>query len=742
MLHKPVFKAHIHVEPLATYGIVLFAEHFTRMLKGTAYRKVAPLVNGSNTSSDIVRHLHRQVPATTVYYILMEWENHGYLTEASPPAELSTAAFWHTCNTDPHLATSRLQQSQVSLLTCGAEVPTEPFIAQLEQAGITLNEDPQQSKLTIVLTTDYLHPGLAAINQQALQTGLPWMLVKPVGTVVWIGPLFLPDQTACWSCLAHRLRQNRPLANWLHQSGQTDAPHTLIPAAHLPISSHLACTLAALETLRWIASNQQSVLAETVLTLDLTSYTLNNHHLVRRPQCSDCGDPTVHPPQPLKLQSRTRSFPCASNQRTTSPRTMIESYSHHISPISGIVQHLDCPTIIQDAPLHTCIARYAAPPDLQGRVLTLQDNVSSGKGSSEIQARASVLGEAIERVCGHFHGDEYVIQSSYHALGEAAIHPNACMLISEQQYAHQQTTSLRPFDEHAVCAWSPVWSLTQQTFRYLPAACCYFNYPFPQETVWCRANSNGNAAGMTVEEAILHGIFELIERDALAIWWYNQVQRPAVNLDSFHDPYIQQLRSWYCAHTYEFWVLDITTDLPIPTFVAILCSTNEATEHLILGAGCHSDPHIALLRAITEMNQLATPFLTNKQADCTRLKQSRHTQTLHWLTQATRANQPYLLPNPRTTPRNRQDYNEEWSYDILEDLQQAQQAIEQQGMEVLVLAQTRPDIGMPVVKVIIPGLRPHLPRFAAGRLYDVPVALEWRKKPLREDELNPLAFPF
>jgi ribosomal protein S12 methylthiotransferase accessory factor len=49
---------------------------------------------------------------------------------------------------------------------------------------------------------------------------------------------------------------------------------------------------------------------------------------------------------------------------------------------------------------------------------------------------------------------------------------------------------------------------------------------------------------------------------------------------------------------------------------------------------------------------------------------------------------------------------------------------------------------MPVVKVIIPGLRPHLPRFAAGRLYEVPVALEWRKKPLREDELNPLAFPF
>jgi len=57
----------------------------------------------------------------------------------------------------------------------------------------------------------------------------------------------------------------------------------------------------------------------------------------------------------------------------------------------------------------------------------------------------------------------------------------------------------------------------------------------------------------------------------------------------------------------------------------------------------------------------------------------------------------------------------------------------------LVLDQTRPDIGMPVVKVFVPGLRHFWPRYAPGRLYDVPAKLGWIPAPLREEELNPIA---
>jgi ribosomal protein S12 methylthiotransferase accessory factor len=64
---------------------------------------------------------------------------------------------------------------------------------------------------------------------------------------------------------------------------------------------------------------------------------------------------------------------------------------------------------------------------------------------------------------------------------------------------------------------------------------------------------------------------------------------------------------------------------------------------------------------------------------------------------------------------------------------------EKHGMEVLVLDQTRPDIGLNVVKVIVPGMRHFWQRLAPGRLYDVPVKLGWLPAPLKENQLN--SFP-
>jgi ribosomal protein S12 methylthiotransferase accessory factor len=61
-----------------------------------------------------------------------------------------------------------------------------------------------------------------------------------------------------------------------------------------------------------------------------------------------------------------------------------------------------------------------------------------------------------------------------------------------------------------------------------------------------------------------------------------------------------------------------------------------------------------------------------------------------------------------------------------------------EGLDFLVLDQTRPDIDVPVARVIVPGLRHFYRRFAPGRLYDVPVRLGWRDRPLSENELNPV----
>jgi ribosomal protein S12 methylthiotransferase accessory factor len=75
---------------------------------------------------------------------------------------------------------------------------------------------------------------------------------------------------------------------------------------------------------------------------------------------------------------------------------------------------------------------------------------------------------------------------------------------------------------------------------------------------------------------------------------------------------------------------------------------------------------------------------------------------------------------------------------VTEDVRACQARVEDAGMEMLVMDQTRPEVGLPVAKVIVPGLRHFWARFAPGRLYDVPVRLGWLPRPLNEEELNPV----
>ncbi|NER84776.1 MAG: adenylate cyclase, partial [Leptolyngbya sp. SIO1D8] len=84
----------------------------------------------------------------------------------------------------------------------------------------------------------------------------------------------------------------------------------------------------------------------------------------------------------------------------------------------------------------------------------------------------------------------------------------------------------------------------------------------------------------------------------------------------------------------------------------------------------------------------------------------------------------------------------QWSDDIHQDVLQCVEVVRRAGLEMLVLNQTRPDIGLPVVKVIVPGLRHFWSRFGAGRLYEVPVKLGWLSAPLAEAQMNPMPMVF
>jgi ribosomal protein S12 methylthiotransferase accessory factor len=417
-----------------------------------------------------------------------------------------------------------------------------------------------------------------------------------------------------------------------------------------------------------------------------------------------------------------------------------------VSPLTGAVTMLERVPVSADGSMHV----YLAGRNLARRHSTLEHlrgdlrNMSSGKGVTDAQAKASGLCEGLERYSGVFRGDEPRKRATYHRLGPEAIHPNLCALYSDRQFRDRVTQNRRngaysyipvPLDRDQETDWTPVWSLSRQMPRYLPTAFCYFNYPHGGAEPFHIGDSNGNAAGNTFEEAILQGFLELVERDSVALWWYNRVRRPGVKLEAFNDPYPARLCDHLRKLDREVWAIDLTSDLGIPVLASMCRKTDSPEEEIILGFGAHLDAHQALIRALTEMNQMLANSLSKPQTQYASCGEADETE--EWMRTATVANQPYLLPNEES-PKTQQSYGRLWTDDVAEDVRVCQGIVEGKGLELLVLDQTREEIGLPVAKVIVPGLRHFWARFAPGRLYDVPVQLGWLPRKLTEEELNPI----
>jgi bacteriocin biosynthesis cyclodehydratase domain-containing protein len=590
-----------------------------------------------------------------------------------------------------------IAQAQGSLDTLDAVYEVE----ELRRRGLLEAEEPPAGggELSIELTADYLDPRLEEVNRQALEDGRPWMLARPRGTIVWIGPVFVPRRGPCWACMAARLRAVR--AAWrLPERRDDDAPVT-----------QLGLDLAALEAARW---QRQPDGRARLLTFDTRSLAQREHGIVRRRDCAACGDPSARAAfRPLILQSRNKAFTSDGGHRAVPPAQTFARYEHLISPLAGVVHTVQRADGDSGA-LNTFVARHnylmgsRTPPSR-----------SYGKGMTDDQARTGALCEALERYSGVFRGDEPLLRAAFRDLGDDAVHANACLGISERQYgAREEWNRDAPaimriperFDEDAQTDWAPAWSLTHGRKRHVAAAYCYYGYPRGANG-FSNADSNGNAAGTCLEDAILQGLLELVERDAAGIWWYSRATRPAVALET---PYGNAMTREYAARGRQLRLLDLTTDLGIPVCAAV--SIGQQPEIFGLGFGAHLDPVIAVTRAITEANQLLAINKKTRRLYRGDLADRRFLEPAGFREMSTAA-----MP----------------SDDLRNDVLTCVEILSRLGLEVIVLDQTREEVGLPVVKVIVPGLRHFRPRFAEGRLYDVPHRLGWVEHPLREEELNP-----
>ena len=714
--------------------VCLYSEDRKFFLHGELYCALAAAIGkGGKSLQQLVTELGKHFPSASVEEALKRLIERRYVVEASATSHTVQAAYWASLGMPAGMAEQNLSNCRVRVEAIDVEGAKE-FTKALTELGVRVVARGA-ADLTITLANDYLDRRLADLNTRRVSDGAPWLLVQPSGAFPLVGPVFNPGKGPCWTCLFDRMIRNREIRGFLDR---TDAR----AVASSPLAQHPlglgAIPFAALEIAKAIASGFRTDLNNHIISHDLLGSTTVRHYVAHRPQCATCGSKKLKDPRrqptPIHLGPGLKLTMTSGGFRSVSPRATVARFRKHVSPLTGVLKKLE--RIEADLPLNT---NFFASHNFSGPatdVEMLREGLtggSFGKGSTAEQAEASALMEAIERYSGIYQGDEIRTNKRFTDFepGEA-MNPEDVLLFSDAQYdaPEAEPDDGHPvperFDPSAKIDWSPVWSLRDQRFRYLPTSMLYFFYGGGPRVY--AADSNGCAAGNTVQEAIVQGFLELVERDAYAIWWYNRLQREELDLDQFDDSYVQDLRNQLSERGRKLWVLDITSDLGIPTYVAILHWMQNGHENIEFGSGAHFDSRIALLRTLTELNQFLSIGLMNGGTG--------EKPSLDNVTPRELKNYPFLTPNGRpAAPLIKGS-----KFGLLDDTRkQADACVEiarQAGLDFLVLDQTRPDVETSVVRVIVPGLRHFYRRFGPGRLYDVPVRLRLRDTPILESELT------
>ena len=599
------------------------------------------------------------------------------------------------------------------------------------EAGFKIYHTDQGSKIAIILCNDYIEQEVTTMITHAFNRGVHCCFpIKLSGRRIWIGPLFKKGQKPCWHCLQIAIRKNRPVENYLSKMNQDEM--TIIPKyLSSTVSLQFGISTALIQLLKNLTKPKRKT---EIITIDIWDLAIKKHYIRTYPQCDVCGDPSIFSKQvnsPIELQDIPRDFTKDGGYRIIEPEKTWDNYKHLISPVSGIITHIDRYAKKYHFLRPVWKTTYFINPYYQEVEKDEHFAKNSyGKGHTSELSRTSALCEAIERYASLYTGEEPQIRGTYDNLESIALHPEKLLNFSTSQYSTRNELNKKhspqkiplPLNPDKEISWTPVRSLTNNCKKFVPLQFCYFLTPTPKEENVCPFSSNGNAAGNCLEEAILQGILELIERDAAAIWWYNRIPRPGINIESFNDMYFNTIKKHYADLGWDLWILDLTHDLNIPTAIALAKNTNN--NHFIVGLGCHLDMYLAIQRAITEMHQTFDP--KGIQDPVWTEDELEHHAFINPNNEIAKSSEMWQLPPKRS---------------LKEDILYCVERIKKAGMEVFVLNYTRPDIGVPTSKVIIPGMRHFWKRFGPGRIYSVPVQMGWLKKILPEDNLNPIELP-
>jgi ribosomal protein S12 methylthiotransferase accessory factor len=265
-------------------------------------------------------------------------------------------------------------------------------------------------------------------------------------------------------------------------------------------------------------------------------------------------------------------------------------------------------------------------------------------------------------------------------------------------------------------SWFPATRSTDGSEVLLPGDICLRRPPAQREFAPPFPLSIGSAAGPSREAAALHGLLELIERDAAALWWrggqFGRSIPPQHEAGVAAENLLRQLRYTASARR-RTWLLDITTDVGVPCVAAVSCRADGSG--FAFGLAARSRLEAAVRSAIMEMCQLelADSVVATKRGE--RGDAALNTQDRTHLRRAMINADQCILLQPVAERATHLSILATEASDIFGLIVQR---LEKLGIETFCLDLTRRSFGVPVVRVIAPGLQLEPSEIVTTRLQD------------------------
>ena len=312
-------------------------------------------------------------------------------------------------------------------------------------------------------------------------------------------------------------------------------------------------------------------------------------------------------------------------------------------------------------------------------------SVYNGKGVTPVQARVAAIMEGLERYSAEVHGDE-MVRKRFGELADA-IDPRELILPQPTLYALGQRT----------VAWVRSFDIMDGRELYVPACAIYHPYNAKADLALFRSNTNGLASGNNLEEAVLHGLCEVIERDA---WSLCEARRKVVSDLVVENGPAFALAKKFLDKGVELHFKDMTSDIGLPVVAA--AADDVATKDpsmLTLGIGAHPDPQVAAIKALVEVAQSRLTQIHGAREDTVH---ADHNRMLGY-DRVKKMNKIWFEPSGREERLG--DMATMSTDDVLTDIQSICASLSRIGRgSVIVHDLTRKELQVPVVRVIVPGL--------------------------------------